>query len=707
MPLEAQGYQIIGASIFGPEPLFGIHVDVRPGSTMLYGKNGTGKTRLLDQLTQAFRGLGQARKGSAPSTLIHTSLEVRPPQGDNNFVLALYEMLDVSRELQTEDDHREEFQAALLRRANTWAELDVDDPMALLDYTELRTSQGFHFSLAPSGTLTDPTWSVYVSAILGEESRQKIVSYGAALSNVNRLLAEETWPDDESWAANRPFPLAQAMEWYTEPFHIVRDGTTAAPRYLSTNSSPMEAWPAHIPVPLVKIGSISRGPAQVFVNSMPLEQIQQRTLSLVSSSAKRKASIVEASAGSEIALAESVQQAVALAEKESNRILDLLADFPFRLQFDTCSPSDWFAGNPPKWIASSANGEATKVSLDDLSFSEQKWVRFALSLVLSKSDHGKPRVVILDEPEQGLHRQLESRISMGLHRLVAEFDDVAIMGATHSLAFLDPRHGSNLLHVSLTGSGKTVVSALDVGVGQLSLDEESDRLGVTPSDILAMTRVAVIVEGTHDQIVLEECLSQDISQSGARVFVMRGTDNAVALPDMQFLFDALDAPIVVVLDNVVQLRVMPIWQRAVHAFRRKDPKLAERTLEELASRSATKEELALAELGRRAIKVGRLSRITPFGLEKPDILDYLSPKYFNLDSDDWQTYKTAFQARRPPLGSFKDFMRREYNAKINVSAVGKAAKGIDVVPEDFVALGSLIRELGYLGAIDDLEISDD
>lgn len=703
MPLGAQGHQIVGASVFGPEPLFGIHVNVGPGSTMLYGKNGTGKTRLLDQLTHAFRGIGEAKSGLP--TLIHTSVEVRPQLGDNNFVLALYEMLDVPSDLQREDDHREEFQAALLRRANNWAAIDADDPMDLLDNTELRTSQGFHISLAPSGTPTDPSWSVYMSAILGDDARQKIATYGATLNKIKGSVLEGIWPDDESWPAHPPFPLAQAMDWYTGPYRIVLDGTTGGKKYLSTDSSPMESWPAHIPVPLVRIGTISQGPAQVFVNSMPLDQIQQKTLSLVSSRAKQQAAIVEASAGSEIVLAESVQNAVALAEKESNRILDILADFPFRLQFDTSSPSDWFAGYLPKWIATPGRSAATKVSLDDLSFSEQKWVRFALSLVLSKSDHGKPRVLILDEPEQGLHRQLESRISMGLHRLVAEFDDVAILGATHSPAFLDPRHGANLLHVSLTGSGKTVVSALDVGIGQMSLDEESNRLGVTPSDILAMTRVAVIVEGTHDQIVLEECLSQDIRQSGARVFVMRGTDNAAALPDMQFLFDALDAPIVVVVDNVVQLRVMPIWQRAVDAFRRKDLKLAERTLEELASRSATKEELALAELGKRAIRVGRLSRITPFCLRQPDILDYLSPKYFNLDADNWQAYKMAFQARRPPRGSFKDFMRREYNAKINVSAVDKAVKGMDAVPADIAALGSLIRQLSYLGAIDDLEIS--
>lgn len=695
MPLDAKGYQILGASIFGPEPLSCIHLDVRSGSTMLYGKNGTGKTRLLDQLTQAFQGAGQPKMGSRTRTLIHTSVEVPPPSGDNDFVSALYEMLEIPRELQLEDVYREEFQSAVLGRVNAWEELDLDDPLALLEYPELKTSQGFHLSLMPSGTPEASRWTVYLSAVLGQEDIQQLAEYGAVLSQIRRTMVEGNLPDHLSLT---PFALARADEWYAEPFEAIR--RDAALRYVSAGSLPLDGWPAHIPVPLAAIGYVSRGPAQVFVNSLPLDVIQQNTLSLVSKT-ELKAPILEASAGSEMVLAENVQKAVALAETETNRILDVLADFPFRLKFDTRNPSDWFAGNSPQWVAVPRHDEAIKMRLDDLSFSQQKWVRFALSLFLSKSERSKPRLVVVDEPEQGLHRQLESRISIGLHRLVAEFDDVAIVGATHSPAFLDPRLGPHLLHLTLSGLGRTAIA--DLEIGHLSLDEESKRLGVAPSDILAMTRVAIVVEGTHDQIVLEQCLSEDMHASGARVFVMRGTDHAAALPDMQFLFDALEAPIVVVFDNVVQSRVKPIWKRAVSAFQAKDSRLAERIISELESNSPTKEERALAELGRRAIRVGKFGRITPFGLGQADILDYLAPIHFGLENRDWHVYKTAFRDRRRVGEPFKDFLRREHGAKINIDAVRNAAKAMAAKPDDLALLGDLILHLGHLGEVDDLE----
>lgn len=707
MTLSAPGYQIIGASFLGPKPIGCSHIDISSGSTMFYGKNGVGKTRLLDQVTQAFQGVGRLSGLNGPQSLIHIDVDLRPTAGDNAFMLELYEMLDIPRQISREDDDRGGFQTELLKRVNEMAEQDLDNPLDLRGYPELRTSDGFSFSLAPSGSSGARSWRVYLSAILDDQERHDLAQYGAALSRITRSMLENSTFDDGPMTHPAPFRLAQATEWYKEPFEFTRGSSPETPKYVRLGSSPLDSWPAHLPVPLVEIGSITRGPAQAFINSMPLKDIQQSTLSRVAASARGKGHLVQGTDGAEVMLSVAADEAVLEAETETNRILALLADFPFRVSFETGTPSDWFAGNTPQWTAVPNFGDQSKIPLTDLSFSQQKWVRFALSLYLAKSDPGMPRVIIVDEPEQGLHRQLESRISEGLQKLTSEFPDVAIIGATHSPAFLDPRHGGHLRHVTLTGSGVTLVSTLEVGLGRFSIGEESERLGVRPSDILTMTRVAVIVEGVHDQIVLEKCLANDLRESGAKVFAMRGTDNATALPDMQFLFDALDAPILVVVDNVTQSRIQPIWARANAAVLANNRKSAEKALQELSRRATSKEEQVLAELGLRAIQIGRFSRIVPFGLERPDILDYLSPSHFNLDASEWQPYKDEWFLTRAGRNSvsFKEFLRKTHDAKINTDSVAQAALALKQLPDDFVELGTRIRTLGYLGVPDDLELS--
>lgn len=712
MTLNAPGYRIIGASFLGPKPIGCSHIDVSSGSTMFYGKNGVGKTRLLDQVTQAFQGIGRSPGLNRPQTLIHIEVDVRSQKGDNAFMLELYEMLDIPREVSREDDDRAELQTAVLERINDETEQDLEDPLALLDYPELRTSIGLSFSLAPSGTPESPSWSVYSSATLDNRERHDLTNYGTALSRITRSMLENSPFDDGLMTASSPLRLAQATEWYKEPFEFVKGQTPVESKYLQLGVSPLASWPAHLPVPLVKIGSITRGPAQAFANSMPLKDIQQSTLSLVAASARGKGHLVEGTDGADVMLSAAADEAVLKAETETNRILNILADFPFTVRFNTGTPSDWFAGKTPQWTATQNFGDQSKIPLSDLSFSQQKWVRFALSLYLAKSDVRMPRVVIVDEPEQGLHRQLESRISEGLHKLTSEFPGVAIIGATHSPAFLDPRHGGSLRHMTLTGSGVTLISPLEVGFGRFNIGEEADRLGVRPSDILTMTRVAVIVEGVHDQIVLEKSLSRDLREAGAKIFAMRGTDNAAALPDMQFLFDALDAPILVVVDNVAQSRIQPIWARAKVAVRANDIKLAQHILQELSKDAESKEERALSELGIRALQIGRFPRIVPFGLKRPDILDYLEPSHFNLDENDWKPYKDEWWSTRTFQNgkqifsdSFKDFLRKKHNAKINNRSVEQASLALTALPDDFVDLGNQIRTLGYLGVPDDLELT--
>src|SRR5690606_33049433 len=94
-----------------------------------------------------------------------------------------------------------------------------------------------------------------------------------------------------------------------------------------------------------------------------------------------------------------------------------------------------------------------------------------------------------------------------------------------------------------------------------------------------------------------------------------------------------DAPIMVVLDGVSRLASRH-WQDAVKAARLGDLGRARRSLEAL-DRLDGGETTWLADLGRRTLDNGRITRIQVHGLEAPDIICYLPVAEFVAGQEDW------------------------------------------------------------------------
>ena len=69
-----------------------------------------------------------------------------------------------------------------------------------------------------------------------------------------------------------------------------------------------------------------------------------------------------------------------------------------------------------------------------------------------------------------------------------------------------------------------------------ALDQElarvSESLGISAGEPL-MTRLALFVEGPHDQIILEEWLGQDLRVAGVRVYPVHGADNMPGLAESE------------------------------------------------------------------------------------------------------------------------------------------------------------------------------
>ena len=47
MALKGHGFEVVGISLFGPQPLDSVHLDLDDELTVLYGLNGSGKTSIL------------------------------------------------------------------------------------------------------------------------------------------------------------------------------------------------------------------------------------------------------------------------------------------------------------------------------------------------------------------------------------------------------------------------------------------------------------------------------------------------------------------------------------------------------------------------------------------------------------------------------------------------------------------------------------
>ena len=110
-----------------------------------------------------------------------------------------------------------------------------------------------------------------------------------------------------------------------------------------------------------------------------------------------------------------------------------------------------------------------------------------------------PAVNVADEPEAHLHPAALQSVRQWLTKLAETASTVLV--ATHSTALLDST--SELVHrvlVLRTEEG-TQLRRMTGALGD-ELGRVSDQLGLTRGELLLMTRLALFVEGAHDQIIL-------------------------------------------------------------------------------------------------------------------------------------------------------------------------------------------------------------
>lgn len=652
-------------SIIGPSPVGAIGIKLIPGVTALYGLNGAGKTSILTGIGAAFSGLRADRGGTQtlhfdiPATALDEEV---PPSSDDDQAPPVHHAITRAIWRASNDlfgsAYPSAMQSSLRGAARVYLEQFLDRSGQAV---ENLVADG-KFSLEATG-VGHPQWEVVIGmARKDPKSERPILERSQALGKMM---------DGFSWSS----ALSRHPQSVVKSF---------ADRLRSTLSVDM---PPFVPVPLFPMGFIEgsdREAVPLLVDDRFLaEEVNQHTANLVFSGVGVPVLVATAEDNVDIA-PERVELIEALNQRVGELSGVLLQDAPY-IGYVTTNPQYWAQEPPGIWTAVDLSS-GTEVALTALSRAESRWSSFAAAMAVTETmiqtSGDVLGAVVFDEPEEALHALAERHLVSGLKRLADELS-APIIAATHSREFLnDPE--IRLIRVWRTAEGKTACSEMTPEMRQ-SVDV--DALGLEPSDLLQSYRVFLLVEGAHDQAVLEGLFAAALEESRVKILPFRGVINAVSVADAAVLFDFTPAELVVLVDHVRVAELPEDWKRAQDAAKT-SPDKAVRHLKRLEDAGhkdrGTEEARVLHDLAVRAIKRGRADRLHLAALGEADIVRYLPAEYFVAGAT-WKELEKEHRKSESAL-AFKEWMDQVKGAPITTETVRRAAETLDAAPAELVAL---------------------
>jgi hypothetical protein len=156
------------------------------------------------------------------------------------------------------------------------------------------------------------------------------------------------------------------------------------------------------------------------------------------------------------------------------------------------------------------------------------------------------RVVIVDEPERHLNPRLQRQAASWLQALV-ERSGTPCLAASHSVAFLSLPRPAVFAHVRRDGP-RVEVERLDPSTLD-ALDEAAADLGFVRGELLSTVGCFLLVEGVHDQIVIDRIFERELRDAGVYVIPIRGGGRKT-LFDADALWRFTTAPAALAVDNI-------------------------------------------------------------------------------------------------------------------------------------------------------------
>jgi AAA domain, putative AbiEii toxin, Type IV TA system len=159
----------------------------------------------------------------------------------------------------------------------------------------------------------------------------------------------------------------------------------------------------------------------------------------------------------------------------------------------------------------------------------------------------RKRLLIVDEPERHLHPRAQREIA----RWLAESPDTRdTLIATHALPFLDmPSEECSYMLVTREADGVTRANDITDNMFD-SLERMSVAAGLSGrAEALQTLRCVALVEGAHDERVLQHFFGGELARNRVLVAPVRGASKVSAIVDAPWL-SRLEVPFVILFDEV-------------------------------------------------------------------------------------------------------------------------------------------------------------
>lgn len=678
-------FEVLGVTVSEPLPVGLQHVRLQPGLNLLYGKNGTGKTRIIEAVSRTLGNAAKLKYSDSRET-IHDPF--------------LAGGIHVSK-IWDHQDHRtyHEFNSS-----RNWQEVnhELKWDQWIFDFLDSKPWQP-----RDKSEMRDPSvsWTVRQASRLGlnEEQWRWLIDQGRWLVNPSSgsLWLCDPSPYDSPLQAS----WSEASEkWRADGFEYLRDVDRSwMARGLRKAESRRPTW-AQPPTPSEISGFWYQGP-EATLPMLPeicgLEpapswvgypvlctDMNPVWIPSVDSVWERSANLEEKpiwdpvtdylvdhlgifgerlnrSAAEDSEKLEAFSSEVARIERNTNQLMQSVFETPPTIRIRSTRLKVGYSKRPPIAVEASFAADSEWFPVSELGDAHRRFVTtFIKTEVLRSSewsplkdqqmrDFGvdstkdafgydrrdvilqSPTVAVIDEPERGLHASAEATMASAISAIADR-----VLVATHSVRFLDEAFKHGMAHlVTRNEMGLPEIRGEFPALSESSQSQLRDDLGVGPGELALLTSVFVLVEGIHDQVLIEHFLQQEFRGQRVQVVPMQGTKSVEDLVTSPFIFVATAAPIVICLDNGRQAALEELLAALRNSKNSVDQiSLINRSIDKF----KTMEMTAVLGLLRQAVNKDQLWRVNPFFFSHRDILEYIPIRYFSDRFSSWDELDKQF-----------------------------------------------------------------